>query len=123
VYWVDTPSGHRCTRHNQEFLRGEVCPACVADPGDAPSGLEQDESEVSGLRERIHELRNKARTMWRIAEELLEGTDRDASAGCKVAAEHTKLLRLAEELQQRVDEYTRDDRLVRKAEKLAGVAS
>jgi hypothetical protein len=120
VYWTDTADGHRCTRHNLEFRRGEVCQRCVADPGDEIGGIEFDEQEVAGLKSRIAELRSKARTMWRIAEELLGGTDRDCAAACKVTAEHTKLLRLAEELQAKVDGYVRDDRLVRKEAQMSG---
>lgn len=119
MYWTDTPSGHLCTRHSVEFLRGEVCHQCVEDPPPAPDGIEQDEVEVSALRGRVKEYRCNSRASLRKANELYGKDEWGNSAKLEDTA--IKWARLAEEQQTRLDGYTRDDRLIREDRKMAGL--
>lgn len=120
MYWTDTADGHHCNRHDFTFRRGEVCHACVADPGDAPGGISLDEQEVAALRAHISDLRTKERMLWRVAEGLFEGTDRDVAAACKVTAEFNKTGRRADELQATLDGFVRDDRLLHREQAMSG---
>lgn len=120
--WQDTADGHYCTRHDYAFTRGTVCHQCVVDPGATDTGLEQDEAEVSALRARVAEYQSRSRMCWSEAERLRKD-DRQGQLAVKWSDAATKWARLAEERQDKIDEYARDDRLVRKAEKLAGVSN
>jgi hypothetical protein len=121
VYSVDTPTGRHCERHDVDYERGEVCHQCVTDPGDAPGGERDDAAYQRTLLARINELRTRARKLWRVADDLLDGTDRDVNAACKAAAEHTKIERLAEELQDKYDNREHDLRLIRHEEAMSKV--
>jgi hypothetical protein len=121
VYWTDTPDGHLCSRHDFAFKRGEVCHQCITDPPPSVDGIEQDESEVAELRARVSDVRSKSRTVWRRVTDLLDGTDREIALGLKALAEYTKLERLGDERQNKLDEYVRDDRLIRREREMAGI--
>lgn len=121
MYSTDTATGRHCDRHNVDYERGEVCHECVTDPGDAPSAESGDAEYQRKLLARINELRTRARKLWRIADELLEGTERDVNVACKAVAEHTKLERLAEELQDKHDNREHDLRLIRHEEAMSKV--
>jgi hypothetical protein len=119
VYWVDTPSGHRCTRHNKEFERGEVCYDCAAepaDPADAPIA-EYDRK----LAARIEEYKATARTLKRVGLELCENEGRDVTTGVKAIAESTKLFRLAEERQEVLDNREHELRLIKHEREMSGL--
>jgi hypothetical protein len=121
VYSVDTPTGRHCTRHDVDYERGEVCHQCVTDPADAPGGESGDAEYQRTLRARISELRSRARKLWRVADDLLDGSERDVSTACKAVAEHTKLERLAEELQDKHDNREHELRLIRHEEAMSKV--
>lgn len=106
MYWTDTADGHHCNRHNVAFRRGETCHECVTDPGEGEQAYhaEYDRKQAA----RIDEYRARARKLVRVADELLEGTDRDVAAACKAIAEATKLERLAEERQEVLDSREHD---------------
>jgi hypothetical protein len=121
VYLVDTADGRRCTRHNIDVELGEVCHQCVTDPADAPGGEQDDAPYQRALLARINELRARARKIWRIADGLFDGTDRDVNSACKATAEHIKLERLAEELQDKYDNREHHLRLIRHEEAMSKV--
>ena len=121
MYLVDTATGRHCTRHDVDVERGEVCHQCVTDPADAPRGQPDDATYQRAARARVSEFRARARKLWRIADELLEGTDRDVAAACKAVAEHTKLERLAEEIEDKVDGREHELRLIRHEEAMSRV--
>ena len=119
MYWTSTADGHHCTRHDFAFRRGEVCHQCVTDPPPAIDGVEQDEAEVSALRGRINEYRCNSRAAQRKADELYKSDEWNTSA--KFEDTSIKWARLAEEQQTRLDEYTRDDRLIQREREMAGL--
>ena len=124
MYWTDTPDGHHCTRHEFDFPRGEVCHQCVTDPPPAPDGIEHDEAEVGALRGRISEYRSAARTCLRRSSEMADaGSTSEGNLAVKWNDCAIKWARLAEEQQTRLDEYTRDDRLIRREREMAGLRS
>lgn len=98
--WEPRNGGHYCTVHDAEFLLGEVCTACVLEPG-APVGDERPpedhlEKELRLLEAECH---SRAKRMWRSAEELL--ADKDTSDACKASAEAAKWTRIALEIHER----------------------
>lgn len=100
--WERTPTGHRCTRHNETFARGEVCRGCVAEPikvAEIASVVPVNEHDEEIAR-REHDCESLAKKCHRIGDELLDGTDRDCAAAAKVIAEGTKLKRLAYEMRE-----------------------
>jgi hypothetical protein len=122
VYWTDTADGHLCTRHDHAFKRGEVCQRCITDPPPAPGGVEQDEREVSELRGRVNEYRCNARACTGESKRLRdEGTVQEGNLAVKWNDCAIKWARLAEEQQTRLDEYVRDDRLIRREREMSGV--
>ena len=121
MYWTDTADGHHCTRHDFAFCRGEVCHQCVTDPPPAPDGIETDEAEVSALRGRVNEYRCNSRGALRKSEELYERDEWNTAAKYEDTA--IKWARLAEEQQTRLDEYVRDDRLIKREREMAGLRS
>lgn len=89
---------YRCRVHECEFERGEVCFDCTEEPSGPPSLDLGDESEHDQeLSRREAEWRARSKKLARIADELLEGTDRDCAAAAKLIAESTKLERMAAE--------------------------
>jgi hypothetical protein len=121
VYWTDTPDGHHCSRHEFDFKRGEVCQRCVTDPPPPVDGIEHDEEEVLSLRSRVNEYRCNSRVALRRSDELADGTEREHGHAVKWNDCAIKWARLAEEQQQRLDEYVRDDRLVAREREMSGV--
>jgi hypothetical protein len=119
VYWTDTPDGHHCSRHDFPFKRGEVCHQCITDPPPDLDGIEQDEAEVSALRGRVNEYRCNARAALRKSGELYDSQEWNTAA--KYEDTSIKWARLAEEQQTRLDDYTRDDRLIRREREMAGL--
>jgi hypothetical protein len=122
VYWSDTPEGHHCNRHDYAFARGDVCHQCVTDPPPDVDGVEQDEREVSALRSRVNEYRVNSRSCLGESKRLRdEGTAQEGNLAVKWNDCALKWARLAEEQQTRLDEYTRDDRLIRREREMAGL--
>jgi hypothetical protein len=120
VFWIDTQAGHRCTRHDYEFRRGEVCQACVADPGDAPGDAADNSDYQLALATRINEYRSRARICWRRAEDL-EGTEREENVAVKWSAEAVKWARLAEERQEVLDSREHDLELIGHEREMSGL--
>ncbi len=124
MYWTDTADGHHCTRHDFAFNRGDVCQRCVTDPPPSADGIEQDEAEVSALRGRINEYRCNSRACLGESKRLRdEGTVQEGNLAVKWQDCGLKWARIAEEQQQRLDEYSRDDRLMRREREMAGLRS
>jgi hypothetical protein len=121
VYWQDTPDGHRCTRHDYTFKRGEVCHRCVTDPGESPQGLVERPEYQQALAARISEYGTRSRTCWRKVEELDEGeSKREGNEAVKWSAEAVKWARLAEERQDILDNREHDLELIRHEREMAG---
>lgn len=117
--WVDTPAGHRCTVHGAEFDRGEVCVACTVDPGPAIGAEERDEEPLEReLRLIEAECNQRAKRMWRAAEELL--SNGDVGDACKASAEATKWTRLALEINERRTQKQELAELIKKYRALLG---
>jgi len=121
VYWTSTAEGHYCTRHDLAFKRGEVCHQCVTDPPPAMDGVEMDEAEVSALRGRVNEYRCNSRACLRRSEEMADESVGEHGHAVKWNDAALKWARLAEEQQTRLDEYVRDDRLIRREREMAGM--
>lgn len=120
MYWTDTPDGHRCTRHDVEFLRGEVCQKCVDDPGDAPGTLPDE--DVSDLRGRIGEYRSNYRSCIRRSKSLAdEGTAKDGGLAVKWNDCAIKWARLAEEQQSILDDREHNLKLIRHEQEMSGL--
>lgn len=92
----------------------------MTDPPPAVDGVEQDEAEVSALRGRINEYRCNSRACHRRSSELAD-EPRQQKVAIDWDSNALKWARLAEEQQTRLDEYVRDDRLVRQDREMAGV--
>lgn len=123
--WEDRPNGHYCTVHAEEFLRGEVCGACVVEPGAAPGNERGETQDERDLKVRESEFRSRAKTCWRIAARMFgepgeDVTDRDVNAACKVSAEAAKWERLALEARDRYAPKQETDDLIREVRKLRG---
>lgn len=119
---VDTPTGRRCTRHNVELDRGEVCHRCVTDPADAPSASNDDPEYQLELRARINEYRSNARACMGECNSLRkDGTAIDGNLAVKWSAEAIKWSRLAEEQQSTLDSRAHDLRLIAHEERMSGV--
>lgn len=100
--WQTTADGHRCTRHDETFRRGEVCQACVVDPGAVDDEADEVDAAERDLAVRESEFRSLAKHLFRRARELLDGeNEREANAGTKLIAEGVKLERLALEVYDR----------------------
>lgn len=119
--WEQTATGYRCTRHDATFARGEVCHGCTTDPGVAMSDEELDDADDRDLSIRESEVRSLAKFVFRHGRELVEGTDRDTSAGVKLIAEGTKLERLALEIRDRRMGKREVSDLLKKYRELLGV--
>jgi hypothetical protein len=100
--WEPRDGGHYCTVHDAAFPRGEVCLACVSEPGSGPDDEHEEESpldkELRLLETSCHQ---RSKRLWDVADGLLDGTDRDVSAGCKASAEAAKWVRVAIEIHER----------------------
>jgi hypothetical protein len=118
VNWQTTADGHHCTRHGEKFPRGEVCQACVTDPGEGVDVQVQTTEDVRQMRMRENEFRTRAKACWRKAEELLEGTPQDGSLGTKWSAESAKWERLALEVRAAIQPQVETDELLRKYREL-----
>lgn len=122
MHWTDTPEGHRCLRHGLEFDRGDVCHRCVDDPGDAITGIADE--DVAELRTRISEYRANSRTCLRECNRLRrDGTARDGALAVKWNDAAIKWARLAEERQEVLDSRDHDMRLIRHEQEMSGVRS
>jgi hypothetical protein len=120
VAWVDTDDGHRCESHNVSFRIGEVCHACVVDPGAAQSATDSIAIDAQHLA-RGAEFRTLAKYLHREGRDLIaDGTAQDKSVACKLIAEGTKLERLALELEDRVSARDHDRTLIRHERDMSG---
>ena len=117
VSWVTSETGHRCTRHGKSFPRGEVCRECVDDPGPPPQTIES--AAAGPLPDRIAALREKAQQLWDYYVDRIDGDD--AGLAIKAVAEHTKIIRLAEELEDRVESRAHDLTLIEHERAMAGL--
>src|SRR5512139_2299349 len=123
--WESRNGGHYCTVHDAAFERGEVCVACVVEPGTAPGEDKPDDPDARGLKIREAEFRTRAKQCWRIAAQMFgepgeETTDRDVNAACKASAEAAKWERLALEVRDRYAPKQETDELIREYRKLQG---
>lgn len=113
----DGRPGYRCERAghpSDPFPRGEICHHCVTDPGEVVAEDEVDEREVAALRARVNEYRSNSRACVRRSNELAEdGTAQDGHLAVKYQDAAVKWARLAEDRQDKLDEYVREDRLMR----------
>jgi hypothetical protein len=103
--WLPTPDGHHCTRHDAKFKRGEVCAACVTDPGDdKPLDVGGRSVEIDkALLQRASDHRSLAKFLHREGREMIEeGTAQDKNVAVKIIDAGTKLERLAIEIEDRV---------------------
>ena len=100
--WQPTVDGYHCDLHGEDFRRAEVCSRCASDPG-APPGVVQSGAEIdSSIMADAGRYSSNAKMVWRIAAELLEGTERDASVGGKLSDCAIKWERLALEAKDKV---------------------
>ena len=83
--WIDTPNGHSCPRHNQDFLRGETCSRCVTDPGDEIGAAATSEDLDLEILADAARYSSNAKRMWREASNLLAGTAQDKSTAGKLS--------------------------------------
>jgi len=84
--------------------RGQVCQACVLDPGRPGAVLTSADVDDDLLR-LAAECETHKRKLWGRAEDLLEdGTAQDVSVACKLSAEATKWLRVAREIKGEVSQ-------------------
>jgi hypothetical protein len=120
VYWVDTPTGHRCNRHGAEFSRGDVCHRCITDPGD-PVVAFTEEDDDADLRARINEARERERLLIRHGRDWLDGTDKEKSLGLKAFDCASKWARISNELQQIIEDRDHDRRLIRHEREMSGI--
>lgn len=119
--WQTTADGYTCTKHDQSFARGEVCQACVADPGEGQSSTSS-ETLDAGLVQRAFGFRSLAKFLHRTGKETIEdGTALDMSVACKLIAEGTKLERLALELEDRVSSRDHDRALIAHEREMSGL--
>ncbi len=121
--WERTPTGHKCTVHNVEFRRGEVCTACTTAPGkpiEVTAGDDNEHDHEMTLREA--ECVRLAKMCHRIGEELLQGkTDRDTNAAAKIIGEGTKLIRFACDLREKRAAREHSLRLLRHEREMSGL--
>ncbi len=100
----DTPTGRHCDRHNVALQRGEVCQACVTDPGVPGAELASEDIDRQ-LLTLAAECETHKRALWGQAEKLLsEGTPMDKGTACKLSAEAAKWLRIAREIKGEVSQ-------------------
>ncbi len=99
--WESTADGHRCTRHGIEFPRGEVCHPCTTDPGDDASTATSDTIDKQ-LAAEAAEFKSRARKMWRICDEMLDGMPSEQIQAAKLSAEAVKWERLSTETKDKL---------------------
>lgn len=122
MYSVDTATGRRCTRHNVDYERGEVCHRCVTDPAEPPSGHVGDPEYQQNLRARINEYQGNHKFCIRQCRDLVtDGTARDGNLAVKWSSEAVKWARLAEEQQLILDRREHNLDLIRHEERMSGV--
>ncbi len=123
--WESTADGYRCTRDGHqsvEFLRSEVCPYCVSDPGPEIDLEGDDDHEDREIRRTAQEYQSRARFLWRHGHDLIDsGTALDCSVGAKLVAESTKLERLAGERFETLAARAHDKRLLAHEKQMAGL--
>jgi hypothetical protein len=84
--------------------RGEVCQACVLDPGMPGAELTSEDIDDDLLR-LAAECEAHKRKLWREAEDLIDnGTAQDKNTACKLSAEAAKWLRIAREIKGEVSQ-------------------
>ena len=119
--WTDTSDGHHCNVHGVDFLRGEVCGACVTAPGKTIEIIPSSDEIDQALRIEASSHRSLAKYLHRKGREVLDdGTPRERADACKLIAEGTKLARLAGELEDRVSNRQHDRFLVAHEERMSG---
>lgn len=123
MQWVDTPTGHHCNRHNADFLRGEVCHRCIADPGDEPTAFDEGDDDED-LRARIHEARSNSRYLIRKGKEWIDdGTAQERGVGLKAFDCAAKWERIGNELQEIIEGREHDRRLIQHERQMSGLRS
>lgn len=120
--WAPHEDGHRCTRHGETFARGEVCQACVIEPGPAPTGVE--DSAVDREKQLLEaELREDGKILKRLAVSLGDGTPIEQALATKYWDLHFKAIRLWNDIRQPRIDAERDERLVEHDREMAGLGA
>ena len=101
MHWEETPTGHRCTRDGHvnesgapyEFLRGEICPFCTADPGTPLATIEVRPATENQILLDAHLLRALGRDLLRLAQDAMRRLPKlSPGATVKEVTEHARAI-------------------------------
>ena len=120
--WELRADGRYCKRHSHAFPIGDVCFACVADPGPEFDSVAVERSPLERERDiRCAAYESDSKRLARDAREMLDGTDLEKALAVKLFAESTKIARLVEELTDKRIDHEHDLRLIRHEREMAGL--
>lgn len=121
--WELRGGEYHCHRHPDvvPFGRGEVCPLCVADPGEPVDIVAEAVVDREAIAAEV-ELRAFARRCKSVAEELIEeGTAQDKSVGAKFGDLYLKAMRSWREMRTERLNVARDFELVQHDREMSGL--
>jgi hypothetical protein len=125
VSWIFDGDQGRCLRHDTTFRKGDVCVACVADPGPQPGQAEPEQIDDASIADEKW-FRDRAEQLWGYVASLTTAADGlpkksriQYATIAKVADTALKFQRAAVEERRRRGEHSHERWLVKKCQELA----
>lgn len=123
--WIFEGDQGRCLRHGSTFRKGDVCTACVADPGPPADHAEPERIDEASIADEQW-FRDRAQLLWGYVEDLTTAKDGlpkksriQYATIAKVADTALKFQRAAVEERRRRGEHAHERWLVKKCQELA----